>query len=342
MPYLPLRRRWFALALLATLVPTPAPSRAAAAPLRPAPPGRAAVSRLTVTVLSTMLAGNPNRGIGEWGYAALIEVDGARYLFDTGARPDVVLHNARELGIDLATVTDVILSHNHGDHTGGLLTLRRAVMGTRREALSRVHVARGIFWVRPDNGTDGGGTDGNGLRDTRAAYEATGGTFIEHDGPVELMPGVWFTGPVPRPFAERNWSGRGTVVTPAGTVEDTVPEDASVVINTASGLVVVSGCGHSGIINTVTYARQVVRAAPIHAAIGGFHLFAATDQQLQWTAAQLKGVGLAYLLAGHCTGIEATYRLRDLAGLTRKTAVVSAVGSSFTLGQGLTPLSLAQ
>jgi 7,8-dihydropterin-6-yl-methyl-4-(beta-D-ribofuranosyl)aminobenzene 5'-phosphate synthase len=159
---------------------------------------------------------------------------------------------------------------------------------------------------------------------------------------VELRPGVWFTGPVPRPFTERNWSMSGTVTTPTGTVEDTVPEDASLVINTADGLVLVSGCGHSGIINTVTFARKVVREAPIHAAIGGFHLFAATDAQLAWTAAQLKAVGLTYLLAGHCTGIEATYRLRDLVGMTRRTAVVSAVGSSFTLGQGITPLSLAQ
>ena len=330
---------WCALALLASTVPVAAASRAASAPVRPAAgaPARATVSKLKVTVLSTMLAGNPDKGIGEWGYAALIDVDGTRYLFDTGARPDVVLHNAKELGVDLATVTDVILSHNHDDHTGGLLTLRRAVMGTRRDALSRVHVARGSFWARPDNGKEN-----NGILDKRAAYEATGGTFIEHDGPVELMPGVWFTGPVPRPFTERNWSGRGSVATPTGTVEDNVPEDASLVINTADGLVLVSGCGHSGIINTVTYARQVVRAAPIHAAIGGFHLFAATDAQLQWTAAQLKAVGLVYLLAGHCTGIEATYRLRDLAGLTRRTAIVSAVGSSFTLGQGLTPLSLAQ
>jgi 7,8-dihydropterin-6-yl-methyl-4-(beta-D-ribofuranosyl)aminobenzene 5'-phosphate synthase len=64
--------------------------------------------------------------------------------------------------------------------------------------------------------------------------------------------------------------------------------------------------------------------------------------QLQWTAAQRQAVGLVYLLAGHCTGIEAMYRLRDLAGLTRRTAIVRAVGSSFALGQGLTPLSLAQ
>jgi len=70
-----------------------------------------------VTVLSTMLAGNPGRGIGEWGFAALLEVDGRRLLLDTGERPETVLRNAGELGIDLSEVTDLVITHNHGDHT---------------------------------------------------------------------------------------------------------------------------------------------------------------------------------------------------------------------------------
>jgi 7,8-dihydropterin-6-yl-methyl-4-(beta-D-ribofuranosyl)aminobenzene 5'-phosphate synthase len=78
------------------------------------------------------------------------------------------------------------------------------------------------------------------------------------------------------------------------------------------------------------------------AVIGGLHTFAASDQALAWTSQRLKAAGLRYLLAGHCTGIEATFRIRQLAGLNRKTAVVSAVGSSFTLGQGIDPLVLAQ
>jgi 7,8-dihydropterin-6-yl-methyl-4-(beta-D-ribofuranosyl)aminobenzene 5'-phosphate synthase len=80
------------------------------------------VKTLKVTVLSTMLA---DRGLGEWGYSALVEVDGKKILFDTGANPDVVLKNAKSLGIDLSDVEDVVISHNHDDHTGGLLTLRR-------------------------------------------------------------------------------------------------------------------------------------------------------------------------------------------------------------------------
>ena len=89
--------------------------------LAAAEPARA----VRVTVLSTMLAGDLGRGIGEWGFAALLEVDGRRLLLDTGERPETVLRNANELGIDLSDVTDLVITHNHGDHTGGLVTLRR-------------------------------------------------------------------------------------------------------------------------------------------------------------------------------------------------------------------------
>jgi len=125
-------------------------------------------------------------------------------------------------------------------------------------------------------------------------------------------------------------------------VEDNVPEDTAVVVNAASGLIVISGCGHAGIANTLEYARQVVREAPIEAAIGGFHLFAATDEQLAWTAGRLRAAGIRHLLGAHCTGIEAVFRLRQLTGLARRDAVVGAVGSSYTLGSGIEALSLAK
>src|SRR5262245_56932915 len=106
------------------------------------PPARAqpAVQKATtakVTVLSTMLA--DIQGIGEWGFAALVEVDGSRLLFDTGARPDTVLRNAEELKLDLAGIRDVILSHHHADYTGGLVALREALRAKNADALSRAH-----------------------------------------------------------------------------------------------------------------------------------------------------------------------------------------------------------
>ena len=114
------------------------------------------VKALKVTVLSTMLA---DRALGEWGYSALVDVDGRKFLFDTGANPDVVLKNAAALGIDLSVVEDVVISHNHGDHTGGLLTLRRELMKKNPLAMSRAHVSANIFAPR----RKGDGPDHNGL-----------------------------------------------------------------------------------------------------------------------------------------------------------------------------------
>ncbi|MEO8499986.1 MAG: MBL fold metallo-hydrolase [Vicinamibacteria bacterium] len=303
----------------------------------PVMPSTRSVSALKITILSTMVVG-ATTGIGEWGFAALVEADGRRLLVDTGARPETVLRNAAELGIDLSGVTDVVITHNHSDHTGGLLTLRRALSAKNPAALSRAHVGAGIFEPRmsPE------GRDSNGLLPLKAAYEATGGVFIVHDQPEALMPGVWMSGPVPRVNPEHNWSGSLKVRGPLGMVEDTVPEDSAVVIETAQGLVILTGCGHAGIVNIVTQARAFTGGALVHAVIGGLHLFAATDDQLAWTAARLREAGVTHLLGAHCTGVEAVFRLRDLANLSRSTAVVGAVGASFTLGKGIDPLALAR
>jgi 7,8-dihydropterin-6-yl-methyl-4-(beta-D-ribofuranosyl)aminobenzene 5'-phosphate synthase len=323
--------------ILATALLLPGPAAAGA----PAQTARA--SQVKVTVLSTMLVGNANAGIGEWGFAAVLEVDGRRLLIDTGARAETVLKNALELKVDLASITDLAITHNHADHTGGLLVLRRTLAKQNPTALSRVHVPKGIFYPRP--GIAGG--DGNGLLPLKAEYEATGGVFIEHAGHALLMPGVTMLGPVPRVHPERNWGSprggpAGRVQTPQGILEDTVPEDTSIVIDTADGLVLISGCGHAGIVNSMEFARTTVRSAPIVAAIGGFHLFAASDDTLAWTAGRMRSFGVRYLLGAHCTGIEAVYRLRELAGLTRATAVVGAVGATYTHGTGIDATVLAR
>lgn len=297
----------------------------------------ARVQSLRVQILSTMLA---DHGIGEWGFSALVEVDGARILFDTGLHPDTVLKNAASLGIDLSNVTDVILSHHHIDHTGGLLTLRRELSKESDTAISKVHVAQGIFDSRRSNpdSTD----EGNNMIETKEAFEATGGSFIEHDGPTELMPGVWLTGPVPRVHNERNWSATGLVKTAKGWEEDTIPESQSLVVNTAEGLVIISGCGHAGIINIIDFARNAVTEEPAFALVGGFHLLSASDEHLEWTARKLKESGVSYFLGAHCTGLEAVYRIRERAGLLRSTCVVGAVGASFDLSQKIDPIRIAR
>ncbi len=296
------------------------------------------VHTLKITVLSTMLVGElEHEGIGEWGFSALVEADGHRILVDTGLRPETVLQNAREMKIDLSDVQEVILTHNHGDHVGGLMTLRREFMKKNPAALSVAYVAEGIFYSRPmPDGED------NQMIAIRKQYEATGGKFIEHADAFEIFPGAWLSGPVPRRYPEHNWSMKGKVQTPHGLVEDTIPEDQSLVLNTPQGLVVVTGCGHAGIVNILTYAATKFADRPVYAVVGGLHLFPAKDEQVDWTADEFKQFKVANLLGAHCTGIEAVYRLRERAGLTRKSAVVATVGSTFTLNEGVVTGPLAQ
>jgi 7,8-dihydropterin-6-yl-methyl-4-(beta-D-ribofuranosyl)aminobenzene 5'-phosphate synthase len=324
-----MRKIRFAIPCLAfLLIAVPVRDRAQSSPAAAHPE----LHSLKITILSTMLA---DEGIGEWGFAALVEADGRKILFDTGARPDTVLENARELKLDLGDVQDVILSHFHDDHTTGLLTLRRQFSKSNPSALSRVHVATGIFLERRGRKT-------NPMIQMKKDYEAAGGVFVPHDKPEEIFPGIWLTGPVPRAYPEKNYPAGVEVNNGTAWVEDTVPDDQSLVFNTAHGLVLLSGCGHSGIINTLQYARGFLRPAPIDAAIGGFHLFAATDQQLAWTASKLKEYQTARILGAHCTGIESVYRLRELLGLTRQTCLVGTIGAVYDLNSGIKTGSIAQ
>lgn len=282
------------------------------------------VSLLKITTLSTMLA---NRGIGEWGYSALVEVDGRKILFDTGNRPETVLQNSKDLGIDLSDVEDVFLSHNHGDHTGGLLTLRKELKKINPKAINRIHVGAGIFSRRSNSE--------NSILDMKEALEADGVTFIIYKDQKELFPGVWITGPIDRIHEERNWSGNGKIVTDVGTIEDNIPEDQSLVIDTKDGFVLISGCGHAGFINTLEHIRSNIHDEKVFAAIGGFHLLSATDEHLKWTANKLQDFGISKIIGAHCTGINALFTIKGLLGLDRSDAVVGSVGDSFDLENGI-------
>jgi 7,8-dihydropterin-6-yl-methyl-4-(beta-D-ribofuranosyl)aminobenzene 5'-phosphate synthase len=309
----------------------------AAVPAKSAPESTGRVQSLKVTILSTMLADGTE--LGEWGFAALVEADGHRILFDTGAHSDVVLKNAQTMGIDLSSVPEVVLSHNHWDHVGGLLTLRQSVLAKSPSALARVHVGKGIFYRRTSFNP---GIDDNPALLLKPEYEKTGGVFVVHDRPAQIYPGIWLTGPVPRKYPERNWSGSGRMLTPEGWVEDNVPEDQALVFDTDKGLVVLVGCAHAGIINTLEYAQAIVRTEHFYSVIGGVHLFNASDETLDWTAKKLKGLGMDNFLGGHCTGIEPVYRFRAALGLDRRHCVVAAVGSFFELGHGIDPRNIAR
>ena len=164
----------------------------AAAPTSPEGNAKASITILTTNAADVVGPGPPSQG--EWSFSAWVEVDGRSYLFDSGWSPRNVLTNAEVLGIDLSTAEDVVLSHHHKDHTGGLETLRAELSKRDPKALSRIHVAEGIFASRP--GPDG--AERNPMIDVRKRVEATGATFIIHNEPAEIAPDVWVTGPVER------------------------------------------------------------------------------------------------------------------------------------------------
>jgi 7,8-dihydropterin-6-yl-methyl-4-(beta-D-ribofuranosyl)aminobenzene 5'-phosphate synthase len=300
-----------------------------------APEARAVAEDVTVTILSSNLASDET--VGEWGLSALVEVDGRCVLFDAGRNPDTVSRNAGALGVDLSCVTDVVLSHFHFDHTSGLVPLVRELREANPDAIRRVHVADGFFLSRRSNGD----RELNQMIAVRDELEGAGVDFVVHHEPAEIMPGVWVTGPVPRPHPEKNYPEVIEVDLDGEWVVDHVPESQGLTIRTPEGHIVLLGCGHSGVVNALDHIRSSIADAPIHALMGGLHLFAATDEVLGWTGDRLREIGVQHLMAGHCTGIEPLIRLRISLDLSRRTAVVGAVGSRFVYGEGIHPTAIA-
>lgn len=295
-------------------------------------------AEVRVTILATNTAdvlalGPPTQG--EWSFAAWVEVDDRAFLFDTGWSPRNVLSNAEVLGIDLSRAEDVILSHHHLDHTGGLETLRKELSKRNPNALSRIHVASGIFASRP--GPEG--TERNPMIALRERLEATGAAFFIYDEPTEIAPDVWVTGPVARVHEEKNYpTGPGSVAMVDGkVVPDIVPESQSLVVLSSEGPIFVSGCGHAGLVNTLEYARTRISDQPPQAAIGGFHLFAAPEEVLRWTSEKLSELRLGSFLGSHCTGFESVYRIRALTSMDREHARIGAIGTRYETGRGVVP-----
>ncbi|MEJ2541300.1 MAG: MBL fold metallo-hydrolase [Gemmatimonadota bacterium] len=292
---------------------------------------------VTVTILSSNLASGAT--VGEWGLSAFVQADGQCVLFDAGRYPDTVLRNADVLGIDLSCVTDVVLSHFHFDHTTGLLPLLRDLRAKNPDSMQRVHVAEGIF-LRRQALRNGELVDSNQMIAVRDSLEAAGVEIVEHSGPAEILPSIWVTGPVDRVHEEQRY-GDTRILVDGEWVQDHVPESQGLTVVTDEGHIVLLGCGHSGVVNLLEQIQKTIDDAPIHALMGGLHLFNASDEMLEWTADHLRSIEVHHLMAGHCTGIEPLLRLRAGLDLDRRTAVVGAVGSRFVLGEGIHATSIA-
>lgn len=251
------------------------------------------VTGLRLTILCENTVGVPNGVTGEWGLSILLEVPGITVLLDTGAGGALV-PNAWTLGHSLNKVDQVVLSHGHYDHTGGL----RAFL-EQRERPTPVYAHPGVFAERFSL------ADGRmrpiGLPFERGALESAGAEFRLVTEPLELIPGFCLSGEVPRRF--ETGDPRLVIKEGEGVRPDPFPDDLSVYVVTDCGLVVILGCAHSGVENIVEYGREVTGINRVAAVIGGTHLGPAAPAERDRALAYLHSLDLDLLSANHCTGL---------------------------------------
>jgi 7,8-dihydropterin-6-yl-methyl-4-(beta-D-ribofuranosyl)aminobenzene 5'-phosphate synthase len=253
-----------------------------------------------ITILCDNTVGALSGTLGEHGFAALVEWDGGSLLFDTG-QGATLLHNAQRMNRDLHRVGQVALSHGHHDHTGGLLPLLRYFGG--KEIFAHPAIFSRRYRLK-----DTGESWPIGIPYEEHFLRGTGGRFSLSDQFREIGPGIFLTGEVPRktPFEQGD---AGQFCDDAGCAADMVPDDQSLIIVSNRGLVLLLGCCHAGVVNTIGHARERTGVADLYALIGGTHLGFSDPAQLDATVKALRSCRLQKLCAGHCTGFAASARL---------------------------------
>ncbi|MCC6345850.1 MAG: MBL fold metallo-hydrolase [Nitrospirales bacterium] len=230
--------------------------------------------------------------IAEHGFSALIETEGRRILVDTGATGIALDHNLRLVGLTVNDIDVVFFSHGHNDHTGGLHKVQGKIIAHPDSFFQRYLVPReGVSYelTSPD------------LDPEKHAVEF-------HKGPVKLAAGVVTTGEIPR-IHEWEELNIFRIKKEGEMLSDRVFDDQGVAINTRKGLVIIAGCSHAGIINTIEQAIKVTGVDDIHCVIGGFHLIGPGESKIERTIEELKRLRVQKIVPIHCTGFEAIKRI---------------------------------
>jgi 7,8-dihydropterin-6-yl-methyl-4-(beta-D-ribofuranosyl)aminobenzene 5'-phosphate synthase len=278
----------------------------------------AEVAGVTITILvdnyaNTLLASRPGIEryesikeplLAEHGLSVHLQLGaaGPAILLDAGFTAVAVPYNLPRLGIDPRAVDQVVISHGHPDHTGALEQLLRM---TQKRTPVVVHSdAFGERWRQLSDGTREGP-----YQQDRQSWEKAGAEIVSLVEPYELAPGCVATGPIPRQTDFEKGPSNALCRRGSEFVRDAILDDQSIVINVkGKGLVVVSGCAHAGIVNTLLYAREISGVDRIWAVLGGFHLQGAEEHVVSRTIGELKALGPQLVMPCHCTGFEATSR----------------------------------
>ncbi len=240
--------------------------------------------------------------VAEHGWAVFVESAAGNFLFDTGQGP-ALLRNARELGLDLGTCDAVIVSHHHWDHTGGL----RDLLGLTGPVDVFAHPDLFKESYRLKNGV----VEPTGIPFSREELEQRGARFRFGRSFCEVAEGLFLTGEIPRvtPFEKGDLS---LLVRRGGeTVPDPILDDQALVAVRDDGLVVLLGCSHSGVVNTLRHVREKTGLSRIRALIGGTHLGPLPEAEIERSIAALKEFDIGLIGAAHCTGEGPGRRLAE-------------------------------
>jgi 7,8-dihydropterin-6-yl-methyl-4-(beta-D-ribofuranosyl)aminobenzene 5'-phosphate synthase len=250
----------------------------------------------------------PTAPLGAHGLAFLVEVGTTRrwgrVLFDCGLRGDVLRENVAYLGLDLSAVETIFLSHGHPDHYGGLTTALDLIAGRRRRSVPVVlHPAafRERRWVWSDH-------VGGSYRLPRSRIHPPGARLE-----LQPRPGLFvdrhalFLTAIPRStrYERKRPGGQVQYRSGRGWRIDATPDDGALVMHLSGrGLVIVTGCGHAGVINTVRDAVKRTGVRRVHALVGGFHLCGASPSRIDATIRDLRAFAPRWVIPSHCSGLE--------------------------------------
>jgi len=253
--------------------------------------------QIKLTTLSENTAGRVGL-LAEWGLSVLVEVDNYKVLLDTGLDMSAA-YNAVIMGIDLSAVDRIVISHGHRDHTGGL----RHVLNAMRKQIEVI--AHPDIWAAKYSRTFSKQEQYAGIPFAREALENWGASFRLTKEPAWITDNIVTTGEIHMHTGYEKIDSELFVKESGELRPDPLKDDLALIVKTEMGLIVVLGCGHRGMINTLHHAQKITGVEQIHMAVGGTHLIHASREQMDLTIAELKRLGVQKIGVSHCTGLPA-------------------------------------